>query len=366
MKKPCIRGLAFFLLALLVAEARAGTDHAWALGPFSRPAGVNPLIRPDTNAWFKCPMTGTEARWAALHTFNPAAVARNGRVYVFYRAEDASGAMQIGGHTSRIGLAESTDGQHFVCRPEPVLFPDADNQRTNEWTGGCEDPRVVETEAGELVMTYTEYCRNDTHAIARLGVATSRDLIHWTKHGPAFEKLGGDFAKHGCKSGAILTRLAHGRLVAARLMGKYWMYWGEGDIRLASSEDLLNWVPGPVVLPARQGKFDSALAEAGPPPVITDQGIVVLYNGKNAEQDGDPSISGGAYCGGQALFDLNHPEKLMARTDAPFYRPEADFERTGQYQAGTTFLEGLVFFKGRWLLYYGCADSYVAMAESEK
>jgi predicted GH43/DUF377 family glycosyl hydrolase len=64
------------------------------------------------------------------------------------------------------------------------------------------------------------------------------------------------------------------------------------------------------------------------------------------------------------LFDVEHPEKMLDRTDAPFYKPEADFERTGQYRAGTTFLEGLVFFKGKWLLYYGCADSYVAVAAS--
>lgn len=327
---------------------------------------MNPVITPDTNAVFACPMTAASVHWEALHTFNPAAVVRNGRVYVFYRAEDASGAMQIGGHTSRIGLAESKDGLRFVRRPAPVLFPAADDQQTNEWTGGCEDPRVVETESGELVMTYTEYCRSATHGIARMGVATSRDLIHWTKHGPAFEKLGGDFGNRGCKSGAILTRLADGRLVAAKLLGKYWMYWGDSDIRLANSDDLVNWVPGPVVLPARNGKFDSALAEAGPPAVITEQGIVLVYNGKNAERNGDPSLPAGTYCGGQALFDLNHPEKLLQRTEVPFYQPEADFERTGQYQNGTTFLEGLVFFQGRWLLYYGCADSYVAVARSEK
>lgn len=365
MKHQGIRILAVVALARL-ASAADPTDQPWELGPFSRPPAINPIIRPDTNAVFECPMAAAAVRWEALHTFNPAAVVRDGRVHVFYRAEDASGAMQIGGHTSRIGLADSPDGLHFTCRPAPVLYPATDDQKPNEWTGGCEDPRVVDTESGELVMMYTEYCRNNARQIARLGVATSRDMIHWTKHGPAFEKLGGDFAQRGSKSGAILTRLVKGRLVAAKLLGKYWMYWGEGDIRLATSEDLINWVPGPVVLPARSGKFDSALAEAGPPAVLTDHGIVLVYNGKNAGNNGDPSLPPGIYSGGQALFDANQPDKLLQRTDTPFYRPQADFERTGQYAAGTTFLEGLVYFKGRWLLYYGCADSYVAVASSGK
>jgi predicted GH43/DUF377 family glycosyl hydrolase len=92
---------------------------------------------------------------------------------------------------------------------------------------------------------------------------------------------------------------------------------------------------------------------------------VLIYNGKNAGQNGDPSLNAGAYSGGQALFDPASPEKLLDRTEVPFYKPESDFERTGQYGAGTTFLEGLVSFHGHWLLYYGCADSFVAVAVSQ-
>lgn len=38
------------------------------------------------------------------------------------------------------------------------------------------------------------------------------------------------------------------------------------------------------------------------------------------------------------------------------------FEKSGQYVNGTVFMEGLVFFKKKWFLYYGCADSRVAVA----
>jgi lysophospholipase L1-like esterase len=43
-------------------------------------------------------------------------------------------------------------------------------------------------------------------------------------------------------------------------------------------------------------------------------------------------------------------------------KAELPYEKTGQYAAGTTFAEGLVFFHGKWFLYYGCADSLVAVA----
>jgi predicted GH43/DUF377 family glycosyl hydrolase len=56
--------------------------------------------------------------------------------------------------------------------------------------------------------------------------------------------------------------------------------------------------------------------------------------------------------------------KLLARTAQPFLRPTEVYERSGQYKEGTTFVEGLVPFKGRWLLYYGTADSRVGVAMS--
>jgi beta-1,2-mannosidase len=353
------------LHSCVVTAAENGGAQTWELGPFVRPNNVNPVIKPDTNLLFDCPMNNHPIQWAALNTFNPGAVLKGDQVCVLFRSEDSSGSMIIGGHTSRIGLAESSDGEHFVCRPAPVLFPAEDNEKANEWTGGCEDPRVVEADNGMYVVTYTEYRRESTGRLARLGVATSPDLIHWDKHGPAFEKLGGDFANHYCKSGAIVTRLVNGRLIAVKYHGKYWMYWGEGEIHLASSDNLTDWSPGPVVLRTRPQKFDSALVEAGPPAVITDQGILLIYNGKNASRNGDTSLNAGAYSGGQVLFDLADPTKVLQRTDSPFFKPEAAFERTGQYKAGTTFLEGLVYFHGEWLLYYGCADSYVGMAAAK-
>ena len=62
------------------------------------------------------------------------------------------------------------------------------------------------------------------------------------------------------------------------------------------------------------------------------------------------------------LFDKNEPTKAIARLDVPFLRPMEPFEKSGQYVNGTVFIEGLVFFQKKWFLYYGCADSRVAVA----
>ena len=345
--------LLFLPIFLSLATLVVAQVPSWELGPFVRPAGANPVISPDPQSVFDCPMRGTPVHWEASHTFNPAAVVKDGKVFVLYRAEDNTGANTIGAHTSRLGLAVSEDGIHFQRLPQPALFPAEDNQKDNEWTGGCEDPRLVEAEDGTFVVTYTQW----NHKLPQLAVATSKDLIHWTKYGPLFPNL-----HRSSKSGAIVCQITDGRLKAVKINGKYRMYWGEGTISCASSDDLVHWDAGAPVLKPRPGKFDSALAEAGPPALLTDQGIVVLYNGKNSAAYGDPTLPPNVYADGQALFDPADPTHLLARTDAPFYKPEADFERAGQYAAGTTFIEGLVYFHAQWFLYYGCADSFVAVA----
>ncbi len=360
--------VAFAVLCIAVAASGGSSRRtaSWQIGPFTRPATGNPAIRPNPAAIFADPIRKAPVRWEALHTFNPAAVVRNGVVAVLFRAEDDSGEMQIGMHTSRLGLAESADGIHFTRSAAPVFYPEKDSQESREWPGGVEDPRIVESDDGTYVMTYTQWNRV-TYSV---GIATSPDLEHWTKYGPAFlDAEGGKYADLKYKSAGIVTALHRGRLIATRIRGKYWMYWGEGAIHLATSSDLIHWAPvegadgEPIeVLKPRPGRFDSSFPETGPPPVLTRRGIVVIYNGKNAVSGGDPNLAPNTYAAGEALFGAHDPAKLLARTDQPVLEPTLRYERTGQYAAGTTFAEGLVYFHNRWFLYYGCADSLVAVA----
>lgn len=339
----------------------------WALGGFVRPEKANPIITPNPSNQFDCPMQGKKIGWEESDVFNPAATVRDGKICILYRAEDNS-ATGIGKRTSRIGLAESEDGIHVERRSTPVLYPDKDNMKEYEWPGGCEDPRVAMTEEGVYVMAYTSWNRK----VPRLCIATSRDLIKWEKHGPAFAKAyNGRFKDMACKSGSMVTKIEHGKQVLAKIDGKYFMYWGEHMVGAATSDDLVNWTPVlddknelAVIIKPRDQYFDSALTECGPPAVMTDKGIVLLYNGKNQTSDNrrDKRFTAGAYCAGQILTDAKDPMKVLQRLDVPFFRPMASFEKSGQYVDGTVFIEGLVFFKNKWYLYYGCADSQVGVA----
>lgn len=338
----------------------------WAFGGFQRPMHINPIITPDSSAKFTDPIMHKLIGWEANDTFNPAAAVYNNNVVVLYRSEDKSG-IGIGFRTSRLGYASSADGYHFNRSTTPVFYPANDSQKKYEWPGGCEDPRVAVTKEGTYVVFYTQWNRE----VPRLGVATSKDLKHWTKHGPIFEDAyHGKFLNIPHKSASILTKVEDGKQVVTKINGKYWMYWGELHVYAATSTNLVDWAPvvnndGSLkeLISPRKGYFDSELTECGPPALLTSKGIILFYNGKNkAGDDGDKRFNANSYCAGQALFDKNDPSKNLGRLDVPYLRPMEPFEKSGQYVNGTVFTEGMVYFKHKWFLYYGCADSRVAVA----
>lgn len=342
----------------------------WAIGPFIRPEGKNPVIRPIKETKFFCPMRKEMVKWEESDVFNPAAIVKDGKIVVLYRAEDNS-AVGIGKRTSRIGYAESHDGIEMKRRTEPVLYPAEDIAKNIEWTGGCEDPRVVMTEEGLYVMLYTAWNRNK----AQLAVATSKDLIKWDKHGLAFKNAyDGRFVNTWSKAASPVTKIKDGKIVLEKIDGKYFMYWGEHAVYAATSTNLTDWTPILdennelfKVIETRKGYFDSELTECGPPALITKDGIVLIYNGKNGKhnENGSTEFGEGIYTGGQLLLDKKNPLKVLDRLENPFYYPVADFEKSGQYKDGTVFLEGLAYFNNKLYMYYGTADSQLAVTISD-
>jgi len=335
-------------------------NYPWALLPFTKEDEVNPILLADTNSIFHCPVRNADVQWEEKDVFNPAALVRNDTVFLLYRAEDSIGKFA---GTSRIGLAWSTDGLHFTKHPVPVLYPDNDSAKFYEWEGGCEDPRIVEDETGTYYMTYTAYDGDK----ARLLIASSKDLYRWTKHGHVFKNDTAEVDKWS-KSGSIVCKYENGKAIAVKIEGKYYMYWGDTDIFLAVSDDLINWYiladekgTTRTIFGPRSKKFDSDLVEPGPPAMLTEKGIVLIYNSRNVRSKGDTSLAEGTYAASQILFDKNNPATIIDRMDTYFMKPDKPYEITGQVNY-VCFVEGLVQYKGKWFLYYGTADSKIAVA----
>ena len=348
----------------------------WAMLGFEKADSANPVLTPGTGT-FTDPIWKKKISWEEKDVFNPAIVVKDGKIFMLYRAQDKIG---LPGGTSRIGLAVSSDGLHFTRNTEPVFFPDNDAFKKFEWQGGCEDPRIVEDSSGIYYMTYTAY----DGKIARLLIATSKDLLHWTKFGPVFaDAYKGKYIDKWSKSGSIVSKYQNGRIIAQKINGKYWMYWGDQFIWAATSDDLIHWSPVEmtagekpsvtlkgeglhmpdlkIVVSTRNKKFDSDLVESGPPAMITDEGILLIYNSRNIPAIGDTSLAEGTYAVGQVLIDKNDPTKVIKRLKHNFMQPDKPYELTGQVNR-VCFVEGLAQFQNKWFLYYGTADSKIAVA----
>jgi len=351
------------------------TKTQWGFTEFTKVDSINPILNPSKKMEFTDPITGAKIQWEERNVLNPTAVVRDGKVYLMYRAQDLNG-------TSRIGMAVSKDGLHFKKMPAPVLYPDNDEMKVYEWNykkgsteqtnsedcyfcyfDGVEDPRIVESETGDYIMTYTAY----DGKTARLSLASSKDLQHWTKHGLVLSDE--KYKDTWSKSGAIVSELQGDKVIAKKIDGKYWMYFGDTDLFTATSTDLIHWdvaendESGKMisVLHPRPGYFDSRLVEPGPYGLLKDEGILLIYNASNAANFNDPNLPKFTYAAGQALFDKNQPYKLLDRTDSYFLHPDKDYEKVGEVNE-VCFVEGLVFFKNKWFLYYGTADSKIAVA----
>jgi hypothetical protein len=217
-------------------------------------------------------------------------------------------------------------------------------------------------------------------------VATSDDLVHWEKHGPAFGST--RHAQRWSKSGAVVTEVHSGRLRAARVDGHFLMYWGEGTCFLATSDDLVHWEPvengpeddryvtraavAPVgslglrihrihgarvlrpVLGPRPSRFDALLTEPGPPALIGPDGICLVYNG------GALRPGGVTYQPGCAIFDPQEPGSVLSRS-IEASPPRGLGPLAGQVD-DVCFAQGLVLHEARWILYLGLADSKVGSA----
>jgi len=349
------------LLVLFIAacnKQKGTTTDDWAILPFTKVDSVNPILKASTSE-FICPILKLNVKWEEKDVFNPAAVVRHDTVFLLYRAEDVIGKYA---GTSRIGLAYSLDGLHFTRNAMPILFPEEDFMKVYEWEGGIEDPRIIEDENGTYYLTYTAY----DGKLARLCIASSTDLKHWKKHGLVLKEK---YTNSWSKSGAIVGKQVGDKIIAQKINGTYWMYFGDTDLFIATSTDLIHWQAveesGKLksVLKPRQGYFDSRLVESGPAAMLTDKGIVLFYNGMNLDSLGDNTIAKGAYCSGQALFDVKNPAQLIGRLEKNFLRPDQPYEINGQVNQ-VCFIEGLVTYHGKWFLYFGTADSKIAVATS--
>ena len=270
--------------------------------------------------------------------FNAAAVRlQNGETVLLCRVEGCSGR-------SHLCVARSQDGiSDWKIDSEPTLLPDLENYPEERW--GIEDPRAVWVpELQKFVVTYTCY----SSAGPGVSLALTEDFHE-------FERLGTVMPPED-KDAALLPRRIDGRwaMIHRPMPGS-----GRANIWISFSPDLVHWGEHTVVLRAKRGPWwDAKKIGLSPPLIETEDGWLMMYHGVKA------TANGSIYRVGLALLDLEDPRKCLLRGDNWIMGPETEYERTGDvgdavFPCGYTLADdGDTMF-----LYYGAADTCIAMAE---
>ncbi len=295
---------------------------------FTRDAG-NPVLKPGS-AW-----------WEARGVLNPAAAVVNGRVALVYRAVGSDGL-------SRLGVAWSDDGRSFSERR--FLYEALPND--GEARLGIEDPRLTYLD-DHLWMTYTKTSVAPVGAPelewepapfrVRMALARADDLTHVSEERPLLTGV-------QSKDCVLFPRRVAGSYQA--LVRKY------PSIQVTRSADLRTWSPPQTVLEPIPGTWESERIGAGPPPIETPWGWLLIYH---ANAFYEASGNKRHYRTGLALLDLEDPSKVLYRHPRPIFSPWADYEKRGPVGM-VVFATGLLERDGDFYLYYGAADGVIGLA----
>lgn len=297
--------------------------------------------------------------WAAGALFNPGAWYEDGVVHLLFRAipgghrryrletpAHAEAAYGFEPYISSIGYASSTDGVHFVKRSTPLISPDSPFD-----CFGAEDARVTRID-DTCFITYTALSRPAfaPDSVWHIGLASTTDFVTVTKHGSVGPKV-------PSKDTVMFPRRIGGRICMLHRIVP--------DIQLMTFEDLdelrnpseASWarhvdsLPDHVVM-RPQSAWEATKIGAGPTPIETPEGWLLIYHGVDANH---------VYRVGMALLDLDDPRRVIARTINPVMEPEESYELVGDVN-NVVFPQGAVVMDGTLHLYYGAADRVIGHA----
>ena len=281
-------------------------------------------------------MTAADWPYPAHSVFNAGATRlRDGTTLLLCRVEDRRGF-------SHLCAARSKNGRDgWIIDPEPTLAPDPEKYPEELW--GIEDPRITYVdELGKYVIAYSAFSRGGPG----VALATTEDFR-------TFHRLG-LVMQPDDKDAALLPRRIDGNFALIHRP----MADSGAHVWLSLSPDLSNWGRHKLMLPARRGGWwDANKVGLSPPLIETPRGWLMLYHGVRQ------TCSGSLYRLGLALFDLQRPDRLLARGDSWIFGPETDYERVGDV-GNVAFPCGYTIdADGDGInLYYGAADSSVALA----
>jgi len=267
--------------------------------------------------------------------FNPGAVNFDGEVLLLARVEDGQGY-------SHLTVATSEDGKtQWEISSTPALTAESG---FGEAIFGLEDPRIVwQEDRQEYVVTYVSFFKGVAGMPPCISLATTKDF-------KTFKHLGQQLMPSN-KDASLFPRKIRGRyaLINRPIVG------GTEDIWVSFSKDLKFWGENRVLLSVRSPRtWDCSKIGLGPPPIETPNGWLIIYHGVRN------TASGNIYRIGLALLDIETLEVIRRSRDWVF-GPKEDYEILGDVGNIVFPCGAVVNGKNELLVYYGAADSVIAL-----
>lgn len=282
----------------------------------------------------------TAADWTyPIHSvFNPGAVLlQDGTTLLLCRVEDRNGK-------SHLCAARSVNGiDGWIIDAEPTMNSEPENFPEEIW--GIEDPRITYIpELSKYAVVYTSYSRD--------GPGVSMAFTNDFKN---FERIGIIMSPED-KDAALLPHKIDGlwALIHRPVSSPRAHIW------ISYSPDLRHWGSHKLILEARKGGWwDANKIGISPPLIETPLGWLMIYHGVKL------NAAGCIYRLGLALFDLNHPEICLKRSNDWMFGPQEPYEQEGDVN-NVVFPCGLTIAPdGDTInIYYGAADKCIAHATS--
>ena len=298
-----------------------------------RPAGeAGPLWRSSRN-----PIVARDHLSRSNSIFNSAVVPfRDGFAGVF-RVDDRRRTMNVHAGRSRDGVTWEIDEQPISFAPADDRVRDVQQDFVHAY-----DPRVTWLED----RYYVTWC-NGYHG-PTIGVGYTHDF-------ETFHQL----------DNAFLPFNRNGVLFPRRIGGSYAMlsrpsdngHTPFGDIFYSESPDLIHWGRHRHVLATAPWSWESTKVGAGPTPIETEEGWLLVYHGVLT------SCNGFVYSMGAALLDLHEPWRVVARGRDYLLSPQVPYEQVGDVPNVVFPCAALVEREtDRLTIYYGGADTVVCLA----
>ena len=266
--------------------------------------------------------------------FNSAVVPFEGKFAGVFRGETTTGRPFL-----YVGFSE--DAIHWNYQTEPVHMKDESGK---DWDPlYAYDPRCVKIDDWYYVIWCTDFNG------AAIGLAKTKDFKSFVRFENPFLPFN--------RNGVLFPRKVKGNyLMLSRPSDS--AHTPFGDVMLSQSPDLTYWGKHRCVMQkGGKGWWQGVKIGPGPAPIETDEGWLLFYHGVSS------TCSGFVYSFSAALLDLENPSKVLYRSGAYMLTPEEPYETTG-------FVPNVAFpvatladaATGRIAIYYGAADTVVALA----